>query len=105
MLPYDICVALKEAGYPQENLGMSIYFSIRDRCGFVAVGQDITTYVKRPTLEELIESCVPKMYRLDYDDTGEDGYKACAGSADNHFTGHGKTASEAVASLWLAITK
>ena len=101
---YELSKKLKDAGFPQDPEGYELH---TPDCKGWDGPSDCTKETRAvvPTLSELIEACEPKMYRLDYDDEGNDGYKAMAGTADNHFTGTGTTPEEAVANLWLALNK
>lgn len=111
---YELAKELKDAGFPQDK---SEYFFVvtpnaieRLHCTFVERVRHITTeIVSDPTLEELIEACgegfdgLMSQKRVS-DSLGEwvamkDRYK----SLDECF--FGKTPTEAVARLWLALNK
>lgn len=104
-LPYDICVALRNANFPHDWKE----FDDHDKELLMA---DWTIYGKgySPTLEELIEACGEKFYSLHTAESWtETKWFATLHHDDRKLvTGgvcEGKTPSEAVASLYLAITK
>jgi len=97
MLPYDICVALRNAGFKQPEPHANF------RGLFLNSDNEIDsrfeeTAVYSPTLEELIEACGEKfdgLYR-----GGELGWWATDGEGTKT---DGDTATSAVANLWLAL--
>jgi hypothetical protein len=90
---HSLAQELKDAGFPQ-----------RDRGNFVSppdieiINSPLAIYV--PTLEELIEACGDKFFRLVRKHDGT----FLAESVD-YDIGDGTTPAEAVARLWLALNK
>jgi len=88
---YELALALEDAGWGR---GKDDYCPPSLECCEI-------------TLEELIEACTNTMeekciYRLEYD-WFERSWEAKAGTADEHYESYGKTPTEAVARLWLAL--
>lgn len=94
-LPYELARELKEAGFPVATSPCLACF----KNGPGSVCSDCFI----PTLEELIESCGEKINLLVL---GEHGWVASFYDSEiqkNNVHGGGKTPSEAVANLWLAL--
>jgi len=93
---YELALELKENGFPQKGCNWD-YSHEHDKGQFVYF----------PNLSELTEACTNTMeekciYRLEYD-WFERSWEANAGTANEHYKSYGKTPTEAVARLWLAL--
>lgn len=85
-LPYELAKELKDAGFPQADLG----------------GFNHTDDLNYPTLSELIEACGEEFYSIVR--MGTAGFKAFSAVEDNEIsTATAPTPEEAVARLWLAL--
>jgi len=100
---YELARELKESGFPFHGIaeGKEAWD------GKVYIEEGTLLAYALPTLEELIEACTNTMeekciYRLEYD-WFERSWEANAGTADEHYKSYGKTPTEAVARLWLAL--
>lgn len=97
---YELAKRLKEAGFPQKNFpvefecvcGGNKFHPADGRCSAYLV-----------PLEELIEACGDAFFAL-HKNLTRDGYVAKTGILGEK-KGEGKTTSEAVARLWLALNK
>ena len=100
---YELALALKNAGFPQEGNGIS--YDVLTSAG-VYEDNVFRENVYYPTLEELIEACGDKFAELSRGNSQVDapwtasGFPIKLGNA-----GQGKTPLEAVAHLWLALNK
>lgn len=90
-MDYPLAKALKDAGFPQEGRGWRAVDPDK-----IVARRDDFAYV--PTLQELIEACGEDFECLRRWSTGWGAY-----TVTTHVTA--KTASEAVAQLWLALQK
>jgi hypothetical protein len=104
---YELAKELKDAGYPQKEPNC-----FRPYGGYTAKVEDDCIYT--PTLSELIEACRIKGRDFSLNEL-KDGWEAnsekevdagcgCCSETENIFK-EGKTPSEAVAKLWLALNK
>ncbi len=99
---YELCKQLEEAGYPQER-GEGNWAHPKRIESETVVG------VYRPTLEELIGACseyieAQKFTIICYSSGWWAGYTG-VGDYNRPEMGRGATPAEAVANLWLALTK
>lgn len=94
---YELCKQLKDAGFPQEGLGM--FWD-----GQIFTTNDIYSDLYQPTLSDLIESCGDEFLDLT---NGISEWYADSVDENNNLKFHclGSTPSEAVAHLWLALNK
>ena len=100
---YELAKELKEAGFPQDlnngyyltDLGITPYSPTQ------LIDPSKAAYI--PTLEELIEACGDEFALLEFG-TRQAGWCAQSSIANDH-VGFGKTPTEAVARLWLALNK
>ena len=109
MLPYDICVALKAKGFPQGHGNYWVGDSVWDETAQSDYETPRTpprdTWVYSPTLEELIEACGESFIGLDRNDAGWTAHAIVGIDAPRFRYHHALSMSEAVANLYLAITK
>lgn len=101
---YELAKELKEAGFPQKQ---PYYYDPKKYTDEEAVraildGKDIAD-VYIPTLEELIEACGENLYSL-YRHHNEWQAHSNSDQWDTEIE-NGKTPTEAVANLWLALNK
>lgn len=98
---YELAKQLKDAGFPQESDGLtSVYYQEdKERIRLRHIEND--TEVKIPTLSELIEACVGKVFMLLINRNLEGRWA----SAVDGKGASGDTPEEAVARLWLALNK
>jgi hypothetical protein len=99
-MKYELAKQLKDAGFPQDaNYGTYFYNEAKGKV-FIdenVEGLSLPTYVRLPTLSELIEACGDDFAAL---------HKQRDWIADGKsITGWGATAEEAFAKLWLAIRR
>lgn len=98
----ELAEQLKEAGFPQTITDPMTYFYNGANFGWSEGEDQPTSYLKIPTLSELIEACgdnfteVAKVTHKDFQWIAFDRF---------HNGGKGKTPEEAVAKLWLALNK
>ena len=111
MLSYSICKSLKEAGFPQgvddEGQGYEVNKK-NERCHVIEIVQGWVTChtIKQPTLEELIEACGRNLQCLwHYSDEYWEAFSGPKDQQKKYPSGKGKTPSEAVANLYLALKK
>lgn len=92
---YDLALKLKNAGFPQGEIGSWI-------CCVegLHVGRESEDDIYVPTLSELIEACGDSFYSLHIVSTTKGNWEARATSDE---IGTGFTPEEAVANLWLAL--
>jgi hypothetical protein len=94
---YELAKQLDEAGFPQGGKGDWL----SDPDALIARDR-----VYAPTLEELIEACGAQFEELQQTHTpNESGDTWLAGCSHPHNAWYGKTPTEAVARLWLALQK
>lgn len=92
---YELALELKKAGFPQRSRETVVEHIDID-------GNNHVDPVSVPTLSELIEACGEEFYALEATHIDGIGWKAYADAPNNTIT-TGKTHSEAVARLWLAL--
>lgn len=100
-LPYELARELKEAGFSQKNVYPCEICGGKTDCAITQYEDAKPPYI--PTLEELIEACGDRFNLLVL---GEHGFVASFYDSEiqkNNVHGGGKTPSEAVANLWLAL--
>lgn len=113
-MDYELAKQLKDAGFPQNGAGkyrtekmQSVYDNgIGNNPRYSARTYDEKLYI--PTLEELIEACGDKLFALFRKGPTvwvADGGEWIGGYFGNEYCIQGKTPSEAVARLWLALNK
>jgi len=94
-IDYKLALALRDAGFPQKNLIKAI------REGKSAGIGEYAPY--KPTLSELVESCIGE-YWFTLAELKPHAWRAEGKTLDlNTLKGEGKTPSEAVANLYIAL--
>lgn len=99
MTSYELAKKLKDAGFPQRNVGLckhEIWGANMRRESCDCIEGDTATV---PSLSELIEACGDNLINLTKEDTG------WSTNATEEYAGdtQGNTPEEAVANLWLAL--
>ena len=101
MIDYKLAKELKEAGFPQEGEGKTLYWKSA-AVGF-STCISCSSNVYAPTLSELIEACGEFNWKFNLSGNFEDNHWHAHSKIP--YGGTGKTPEVAVAKLWLALNK
>lgn len=96
---YDICLKLKEAGFPQHDHDVYIWPDGRTNNG--EVKDDSGELVAIPTLSGLVEACGERFNNLIKDEYGW--FASIRSGLHQTIDGRGSTPEEAVANLYLSL--
>ena len=95
---YELALELREAGFPGTFTGEC-------KTGCNVPNEDLTDFAYCPTLEELIDVCGDGSFNLHHRKDGVWEVEVFYKTISQIMTVTGKTPTEAVAHLWLALNK
>lgn len=106
-MDYKLAKELKDVGFSQWASGNTTTFFVGDPKRYSRPDKNGVVSVRYgdarvPTLEELIDACGNRFDFVQNKTMDNGGWRAISGGGQE---GHGKTPTEAVAKLWLALNK
>lgn len=109
-MKYELAKELKDAGFPQNGIGIKTHYCLECKKGALATKcfKHEKEFISHPTLSELIEACGESGeytgFELDWSKKNDLWTARLLSLADNPMA-VGSTPEEAVAHLWLALNK